>query len=207
MLSVFWELMTIRHFVSGLLCYSIYYYIEPFISLWLGSEYIMDHRILVLLAIYIYISNSRGVVDAFNHAHGLYADVWSAWTELILNVSVTIVAGIYYGIIGILLGKLVSLGFIVIWWKPYYLFSSGFKSSILLYWNGTIRYYIIFGLSFLLGYYANQFITINPYTCFYSWILYCTFSIIAYLMINITLLLCFAKGARECVKRLKFKKA
>ena len=206
MFKIFWELMTIRHFVAGVLCYSIYCYIEPFICLWLGSEYILDHRILVLLAIYIYISNSRGVVDAFNHAHGLYADVWSAWAELILNVSVTIVAGIYYGIIGILMGKLVSLGFIVIWWKPYYLFSSGFKDSIAIYWNGAIRYYLIFGLSFLIGYYINQAIPVNPYTSFYSWILYCGISIIAYLFINITLLLCFAKGSKDCVKRLKFKR-
>lgn len=207
MFKVFWELMTIRHFVAGVLCYSIYCYIEPFICLWLGSEYILDHRILVLLAIYIYISNSRGVVDAFNHAHGLYADVWSAWAELILNVSVTIVAGIHYGIIGILLGKLISVGFIVILWKPYYLFSSGFKDSISLYWKGAIRYYLIFGLSFLIGYYINQAIPVNPYTSFYSWILYCSISIIAYLFINITLLLCFAKGSKDCVKRLKFKKA
>ena len=206
MFKVFWELMTIRHFVAGVLCYSIYCYIEPFICLWLGSEYILDHRILVLLAIYIYISNSRGVVDAFNHAHGLYADVWSAWAELILNVSITIVAGIYYGIIGILLGKLVMLGFIVIWWKPYYLFSSGFKDSISIYWNGAIRYYLIFFLSFSLGYYFNQFIPFDPYTSFYSLILYCSFSFILYLLINISLLLCFAKGAKDCLKRIKFKK-
>lgn len=205
--KVFWELMTIRHFVAGVLCYSIYCYIEPFISLWLGNEYILDHRILVLLSIYIYISNSRGVVDAFNHAHGLYADVWSAWVELILNVSVTIVAGIYYGIIGILLGKLVSLGFIVIWWKPYYLFSSGFKSSNAFYWNGAIRYYLIFAISFLLGYYINQYIPVNPYCSFYSWLLYCSLSILSYLIINITLLLCFAKGSKDCIKRIKFKKS
>ena len=206
MLKIFWELMTIRHFVAGVLCYSIYCYIEPFISLWLGSEYILDHRILVLLSIYIYISNSRGVVDAFNHAHGLYADVWSAWAELILNVSVTIVAGIYYGIIGILSGKLISVGFIVILWKPYYLFSSGFKDSIAHYWNGAIRYYLIFGVSFIIGFCINKAIPVNPYTSFYSFILYSSMSIMAYLTINIALLLCFAKGAKDCLKRIKFKK-
>lgn len=206
-MKVFWELMTIRHFVAGVLCYSIYCYIEPFICLWLGNDYILDHRILVLLAIYIYISNSRGVVDAFNHAHGLYADVWSAWAELILNVSVTIVAGIYYGIIGILLGKLISVGFIVILWKPYYLFSSGFKDSIVHYWNGTIRYYLIFGFSFIVGFNINQTIPFNPYSSFYSLMLYCSMSIMVYLTINIALLLCFAKGAKDCIKRIKFKKA
>lgn len=207
MLKVFWELMTIRHFIAGILCFSIYCFIEPFISLWLGHEYILDHNILVLLAIYIYISNSRGVVDAFNHAHGLYADVWSAWTELVLNISITIAAGIYYGIIGILLGKLISVGFIVILWKPYYLFSSGFKEHIAIYWNGAIRYYLIFGITFILCVYINQTIPINPYTSFLSWIIYCGISIIAYLIINIFLLYCFAKGTKDCIKRLKLKKA
>lgn len=206
MLRVFWEIMTIRHFVAGFLCFAIYCYIEPLICLWLGSEYILDHRILVLLVIYIYISNSRGVVDTFNHAHGLYADVWSAWVELFLNISITIIAGIKFGIIGILLGKLVSLGFIVIWWKPYYLFSSGFKKPIAIYWNGAIRYYLIFGLTFLLGSYINSLIPINPYNSFYSLILYCSISIIAYLCINITLLLCFAKGAKDSIKRIQFKR-
>lgn len=206
MLHVFWELMTIRHFVAGLLCFSIYSYIEPFINLWLGNEYILDHTILILLAIYIYISNSRGVVDAFNHAHGLYADVWSAWVELIINVSITIVAGIHYGIIGILLGKLVSICFIVIFWKPYYLFSSGFKMNIAVYWNGAIRYYLIFGITFLLSLYINTMIPINPYSSFYSWIMYCSLSILAYLLINITLLLCLAKGAKDSLKRLNIRK-
>lgn len=207
MLKVFWELMTIRHFVAGVICFSIFFFIEPFISLWLGSEYILDNRILILLCIYIYLSNSRGVVDAFNHAYGLYADVWSAWTELIINVSVTIIAGIHYGIIGILLGKLISVGFIVILWKPYYLFSSGFKIPISIYWNGNIRYYLIFALSFITGYHINRVIPINPYTSFYSWIEYSAISIALYLIINIMLLLCFTKGAQDCVKRIKIKKS
>ena len=117
MMEVFWELMTIRHFVAGLLCYCIFHFIEPFISLWLGVEYILDRRILTLLVVFIYITNSRGVVDAFNHAHGLYADVWSAWVELIINVSITILGGLYWGIIGLLLGKIVSLFFIVIFFQ------------------------------------------------------------------------------------------
>ena len=203
MLKVFWELMTIRHFVAGILCYSIYCFIEPFISLWLGREYIMDHHILVLLAIYIYISNSRGVVDAFNHAHGLYADVWSAWTELILNMSITIIAGVYYGIIGILLGKIISIGFIVIFWKPYYLFSTGFTIPISTYWKGAIRYYAIFIISFFICLLLNQQIHINPYNSFICWIEYCTISICAYLIINILLLLLFAKGGKDFVRRLK----
>ena len=202
-MTVFWELMTIRHFVAGLLCYSIYHFIEPFISLWLGSEYIMDHRILILLVIFIYITNSRGVVDAFNHAYGLYSDVWSAWAELIINVGITIVGGIFWGIIGILLGKIVSLFIIVIFWKPYYLFSNGFKLPVYYYWHGGIRYYIIFAIAFIGGTLLSRLIPISSNVGYLQWIAYCSLSLTIWSTIEIILLLAFAKGARQCIHRIK----
>ena len=68
MMRVFWELMTIRHFVAGLLCFSIYHLIQPFISLWLGSEYLLDNTIVILLVIYIYgkLTWSCGYVQPFS---------------------------------------------------------------------------------------------------------------------------------------------
>jgi O-antigen/teichoic acid export membrane protein len=202
-MSVFWELMTIRHFVAGLLCFGIYHFIEPFISLWLGCEYIMDHRILVLLVIFVYITHSRGVVDAFNHAYGLYADVWSAWTELIINVTITIVCGIRWGIIGILLGKIVSLFIIVIFWKPYYLFRSGFKLPVQQFWQGAIRYYIIYAIAFACGTFCTSYLPISPYEGYLQWLSYCILSLAAWLIIETTLLILFAKGARQCIHRIK----
>jgi O-antigen/teichoic acid export membrane protein len=79
MMKVFWEYTTIQHTISAILCFSLYSFLEPFVAHWLGPEYIMDNRILILLIVFIYITNSRKSVDGFNYAHGLYADVWSAW--------------------------------------------------------------------------------------------------------------------------------
>lgn len=207
MLKVFWELMSIRHFVAGVLCFSIYHLIEPFITLWLGAEYILDRNILILLVIYTYMTNSRGVVDIFNHAHGLYADTWSAWAELGINLSLTVVAGYFYGIVGILLGKVVSVFLIVIFWKPYYLFSSGFKLPVGIYWNGAIRYYLIFAVSFATGTQVISLIHINAAANFLSWILYSAISMIVYLLINITLLYVFTRGTKDSIQRFKIKYA
>lgn len=121
----------------------------------------------------------------------------------LINLSITIIAGVYYGIFGILFGKIISIGFIVIFWKPYYLFSTGFNIPISTYWNGAIRYYAIFIISFFICLLLNQQIHINPYNSFICWIEYCTISICAYLIINILLLLLFAKGGKDFVKRLK----
>ena len=201
--EVFWELMTIRHFVAGFLCFTIFHLIEPFISLWLGKEYIMDRNILVLLIIYTYITDSRGTVDAFNHANGLYADVWSAWTELVINLSITIICGIKWGIIGLLLGKVVSLMFIVVLWKPYYLFKSGFHRSVKHYWSGAIRYYFIFFISFVIGTAICKRININPYEGFVQWITYSLECALLWIFINGSLILLFAKGAKQCLQRIK----
>lgn len=204
MLKVFWEYTTIQHTIAATLTFSLYAFLEPFISHWLGSEYIMDNRILILLVIYIYITNSRNSVDTFNYAHGLYADVWSAWAELIINVGVTIICGLKWGIIGILLGKLASLIPIVMIWKPYYLFHSGFKESVWTYWKGVVRNYAISVFAIGISLYLIQFIRISPYRTISDWIFYSAFGMIIFLTIELSAILLFAKGARDSLNRIKF---
>ncbi len=203
MIKVFWEITTIHHTISAILCFSLYAFLEPFIALWLGSEYILDNRILILLIIFVYITNSRKSIDSFNYAHGLYADVWSAWAELIINVSITIVAGLKWGIIGILLGKIISLLAIVVFWKPYYLFTSGFKESVTIYWKGVIRNYVISFASFALAIYAIKYIPINPYQSLWEWALYAAFGMTIFLTIVFSATLLFAKGAKDSLSRIK----
>lgn len=203
MMKVFWEFTTIQHTIAAILSFTLYSFIEPFIAHWLGPEYIMDRKILVLLIIYIYITNSRNSVDSFNYAHGLYADVWSAWVELIINVSITIIGGIKWGIIGILLGKIVSLLAIVVIWKPYYLFTSGFKESVSIYWKGVARNYAISITAFAISTYAIQFIPISPYHSIWSWIMYAFIGIVIFLYIDISATILFAKGAKDSLNRIK----
>ena len=200
-MKVFWELMFVRHFIAGFMVFALYTMLEPFISLWLGEKYIMNHTILVLLMIYLYISNSRGAVDMYNHAHGLYADTWSAWVELVINISITIILGLKYGIIGILLGKIISVTPIVIFWKPYYLFRSGLKLPYRQYWMGTIRFYGIFAFSFATCDMISKAIPINPYNGYGQWVIFGMILIPIYLIVNFSLLCFFTQGAQTCITR------
>lgn len=203
MLKVFWEYTTIQHTIAATLAFSLYAFLEPFVSHWLGSEYIMDHCILILLVSYIYITNSRNSVDTFNYAHGLYADVWSAWAELIINVSVTIICGLKWGIIGILIGKLASLIPIVVIWKPYYLFTSGFKVAVRHYWQNVVRNYAISALAIGTSLYLLHFIPINPYHTIGDWIAYSAVGLIIFLTIDLSATILFAKGAKDSFNRIK----
>lgn len=202
MMKVFWEYTTIQHTIAAILSFSLYSFIEPFIAHWLGPEFILDRKILILLIIYIYITNSRNSVDSFNYAYGLYADVWSAWAELIINISITIIAGLKWGIIGILLGKIISLLAIVVLWKPYYLFTSGFKESVFIYWKGVIRNYTISITAFALTTYAVRYIPVNPYHSIWDWLLYAIMGMILFLIFDFSATLFFAKGAKDSLSRI-----
>lgn len=203
MLKVFWEYTTIQHTIAATLSFSLYTFLEPFVAHWLGAEYIMDHRILILLVVFIYITNSRNSVDSFNYAHGLYADVWSAWAELIINVSVTIVCGLKWGIIGILLGKIVSLLAIVVLWKPYYLFTSGFREPVFTYWKGVLRNYAISAFAIGASLYTIQLIPLNPDHNIGEWIVFCVVGMVIFLTYDLTATLLFAKGAKDSLRRIK----
>jgi len=202
-MNVFWELNTIMHFVAGIMFFGIYHFIEPFISLWLGAEYILGRDILLLLCILRYFNASRVIVEVYNHAHGLFADVWAAWTELGINVVITLIAGYYWGISGILLGKVISVGLLVILWKPYYLFTSGLHESYKTYWCGVYRNFLVSIVSFSVAHMLLQFIPVEASASFYSWTLYCIIGLIIYLSINLTLIMLFCKGAKDSLRRVK----
>ena len=201
-LKVFWEIMFLRHFLAGFIFFTIYELITPFISIWLGAQYILNNNILICMTIYLYISHSRHAVDMFNHAYGLYADTWAAWTEFVLNISITITLGIRYGILGLLLGKIVSVIVIIVFWKPYYLFKHGFKLSYMSYWSNAIRFYIIFAISFIICHTISGVINIDPYKGLVQWIIYSIILVTSYLIINTTLLYIFTQGAKSCIKRI-----
>jgi len=203
MLKVFWEFTTIQHTIAATLTFSLYTFLEPFIAHWLGAEYIMDHNILIMLAIFIYITNSRQAVDCFNYAHGLYGDVWAAWAELIINVSVTVVCGFKWGIVGILMGKIASLIPIIVIWKPYYLFTTGLKEPVGNYWRGVLRNYAISAFAIAASLYTIEYVPLNPYRNIGQWIAYCAVSMVIFLTYDLTVTFLFAKGSKDSFNRIK----
>lgn len=200
--SVFWQLSSLKYITAGILVITLSFLINPFISWWLGPEYPLSSFIVTLFMINLYIMQTRSIVDMFNHSYGLYGDVWSAWVEGIINISVTIAIAINWGIIGILLGKIVSLFFIVVLWKPFYLYSQGFKKSIWNYWRGVIRYYLCFFCAF-----AYMIITIymfdnTPKPTIISILHFFFTEVFPTIIIYLLLLFLIGPGTRELIKRI-----
>lgn len=145
---------------------------------------------------------TRSVVDMFNHSYGLYDDVWSAWAEGIINITVTIIIASKYGIIGILLGKIISLFVIVVLWKPYYLYSKGFKDSITDYWKGISIYHLSFALAIAYIIITTNLFKNHPQSTLPSMLSYTITEVIPSIIIFLVLLILFGRGTKDLIKRI-----
>jgi hypothetical protein len=132
----------------------------------------------------------------FNATHGLFADTWTAWLELIMTIVITLVGGYFWGIAGILLNKVVTTTLIGLLWKPYYLFHSGLHLSYSTYWKGASRNFIVSIISFVAAHTIFSMFSITPSN--YLELLYFGFiGVVIYLAINLTLIYLFCKGAND----------
>ena len=201
-MTVFWELMSTRYLFSGIICVVLFHIIPPFIEVWIGEEYLLSTLVLFLICLNMFIGMTRTVIDTFNHCYGHYADVWSAWVEGGLNLSVTISVAWFHGIVGILLGKIVSLLIIVVIWKPMYLFRSGFNESYKTYWRTTSIYYLLMFVCMGITAFVSSLFPINPAS---SWLVFITYSLCVTLTMVISysvLMYFFSKGLKGFIVRI-----
>lgn len=136
-LSVFRELFSSRFWIVSSITFCLYHLANSFISLWVGSEYIIDGASLSLIVLIFFLNTSRTVVDNFISAYGLFKDIAAPVIEASINIGLSLLLGYYFGLPGILGGVAISLVLVVHIWKPYFLFKNALhyplKFYVLLY--------------------------------------------------------------------------
>lgn len=205
--KVFWELLSVRYFIGATIAFCIYMLINPFITLWLGEQYLLSNTVLILIVSNVLISYTRGGVMQFLYGYGLFRDVWAPIAEVVLNLGTACVAGYFWGLPGVLLGGIVSQLLIVNIWKPYFLFHAGFKESVWQYWVGLFRILLLVGAPMYLIYMLDGYIVsyVSP-TTWFGWIGYSCITFLSYSIITFILLYIFVTGFRTFVLRFIKKK-
>lgn len=201
-LKVYWELMSIRFLFCGIIVFSLYKLIPPFIELWLGKEYVLSNNILILVLLIFALNIIRGTTDQFISGFGLYKDIWAPIIEIVIFIVTALIGGYFWELEGLLLGSITSLSIIVYGWKPYFLFKQGFKISVWNYWLNFIKYISITAISFITLMNLNSFInydfTCNEWSQFIKYAIYIAVSIS---IIHLSLLYCFDRGMKNVTNR------
>lgn len=160
-LSVFEELFSIRFILVCTLCSGVYLFAPEFIAIWIGVEYVLDEMTLLILVSSLYIALSRSTVDAFIAAYGLYDDVWAPIIEAVINISLSIVLGYFFGLHGVLLGVLISQVLVILCWKPVWLFSNGFNISLRSYIWMYVKHIIVGIFAWVISLYFYNLLKID----------------------------------------------
>ena len=205
-LDVFEELFSSRFLCVSTFAFCIYKLSASFITLWLGEKYVFEDLIVIEILIIMYIVLTRTTIDAFISAYGLFRDIWAPVVEAILNISLSVVLGYYYGIKGILLGVIISLLIIVKGWKPYFVFKNAFhipyRSYVLMY----VKHLFVFAASCFICNKCYNYILISNVKNYTDWfinsvIVFCSFSIVLY-----AFMYAFIPGIRMFSSRFIYKK-
>lgn len=199
--KIYWELTALNYFISGILVFSIYNIIEPFIFLWIGREYILSREVLGLILCNMFIMQTRATNDQFLFAYGLFHDIWAPLVEAGLSIVISLIGGIYWGLEGILLGSVISMLLIVVLWKPYFLYRYGFKEEMREYWSGVFKYSILIAISSIVSCFLLKKIPVDPYSSYVNWIIYSAIVGVIFSSIMMFLFYWFAPGFYLSIKR------
>lgn len=145
------QFLSLRFMVATVFSATIFKLSTPFISIWLGNEYILPQIVVLQIAILSGMAMMRGVIDEFRFGFGIFSDIWAPYVEISILTIVSTILGYKWGLYGVLCGPIVSIFIIVYIWKPYSLFKNGFKLSALIHWRICCKYFLLSLIAFLIA--------------------------------------------------------
>lgn len=200
--SVFWELTSLRVWFASIVCFGVYKLSHSFITLWVGSNFILEQYAFIILIFITFIDLTR-TNDTFLYAYGLFQDIWAPVVEAVLNLGLSILLGYFYGLTGILSGVLISFLLIVCSWKPFFLYKCGFKENIKEYVIRYLKYLLLIAISCLfVSIVCDNIFPVLPCT-YRQWVMYAIGIIILYSVSSFILFICFDKASRLYAMRFK----
>lgn len=141
-------------------CCCLFNLLNPFIEvLWLGEKFLFGKAIVLTIVIKIYITGMRSSVQTFKNAKGLYwENKFMPIGESIINIVASVILVKYMGVMGVLLGTIISSVLTCVWIEPRVLYKYGFKKSPKSYYLRYVKYFAVFGVIMALTYYCNSLI-------------------------------------------------
>lgn len=137
------KLNTFFYMLSLIVIFCFYKMVNDFIALWVGREYILENSIVIFISFNFFVFIFRGIIDIFKDASGFFDDIQSPILESIINLLSSIILGYKYGLVGIIIGTVLSNILIILIYRPYLVFKKCFNKDGKLFLKLYMMYSII----------------------------------------------------------------
>ncbi len=118
---------------------------QPFMFLWMGAKRMLGMREVILFTVYFYLLKMGDMRWIYSEAAGLWWDCrYVTVFEAFLNITLNLLLGRFFGLVGILLATVLSMLFVNFLMTPRYLFSRCFpRSELRPYFLYHLRYFAV----------------------------------------------------------------
>lgn len=151
--DTFYLVYFINFWIYGFAATALLAIATPFISFAFGEKFVLSLPILIAIVLNFYATGMRQTCITFKSAYGiLIQDVHKAYIEAILNLVVSIILVQKLGILGVVIGTIVSNYAVAFWIEPNVFFKNAFHKK-------PGKYYLLYVL------YMLTFIFMAAVTC------------------------------------------
>lgn len=160
--SIYKNLLFLNSWIFTFSCIGILCIMEPFITLWIGKQYILPFSVLVVLVINFYIQGMKRTSTTFKEAGGIYyKGRFIAILEAILNVVFSVIFVQICGLSGVFMGTIISSSVWFFYGYPKYIYIPIFKRNYSQYIKDYIPYVLMSIFITIFTYLITYFIRIN----------------------------------------------
>ncbi|HAT4134682.1 TPA: hypothetical protein I9Z82_002255 [Clostridium perfringens] len=161
-IEVFNILMFITFVLYGISSIFLLLFLNQFISIWIGEQYVLDKSTIIVLVLNYFIYGMQNIIWTYRSAMGLF--VYGRFRPIIsaiVNVVVSTILAKYIGMIGVLLGTTITRVTTNIWYDPIIIFKYGFKRTVKQYYKEYIKYFVSLIIMIITSSYFLSFISIE----------------------------------------------
>jgi len=129
--SVFNTAFFLNFWIYSFCAVSFWALFNPFITMWIGSQYVMSKYIVLMIVANFFVTGMRRTVLTYKETMGLFwQDRFKPLFESAINLIASVILVTKLGIIGVLLGTFISTMTTCFWVEPYILYKHGFKKPV-----------------------------------------------------------------------------
>ena len=150
----FKKLTAINNWIVGWTAISMLCLYQPFMKIWVGSEYMFPFRTMILFVVYYYVNLIRRINVTFKDADGIWVeDRFKPLISGLINVALNIFLIQKIGIDGVVISTIISFLLVEIPWEVYVLYKVYFKKRMLEYYIDLVVTALLTAMVALVTYY------------------------------------------------------
>lgn len=136
---VFDEMVLLTNHIHGFIAVGILIFVDDFIALWLGREFLLPPYISWIMVLSFYISGTMMPFIAFRSATGLFKKAqWIVLTTAIVSVVLSVIFGLAWGLVGVLVAPIVARLLTIFWLEPVLLIRLHLRGSLAHYFGNQL---------------------------------------------------------------------